>query len=203
MKLPHPHLHLHWRHIGMRIIKTVVAVYLCGLFAWFRGESAFFSMIAAMACIQNTTTETIKSSVDRMIGTLIGGVAGVITVHAMNDLGVIHLDLLRYLVVALLLIPIIEISLMVKKPGCASMACMVFMCLVVDPGDKPAIYSIQRLFETFVGAALACGINILLPYKAPQQQAERQIPAPAAKPAKNKNQRKSRKKGKRKRKGNP
>ena len=46
------------------------------------------------------------------------------------------------------------------------------MCLVVDPGDKPAVYSIQRLFETFVGAALACGINILLPYQPPKQPGE-------------------------------
>lgn len=175
-----PHLHLHWRHIGMRIVKTVVAVFLCGVFAYIRKASAFFSMIAALACIQNTTTETIKSSVDRMIGTLIGGVTGIVVVYAMNDLGVIHLDLLRYLVVALLLIPIIEISLMVKKPGCASMACMVFMCLVVDPGDKPAVYSIQRLFETFVGAALACGINILLPYKTPGQPVERPSAEPPA-----------------------
>ena len=181
------HLHLHWHHIGMRIIKTVVAVFLCGLFAYIRRESAFFSMIAALACIQNTTTETIKSSVERMVGTLIGGVMGIMVVYAMNDLGVIHLDLLRYLVVALLLIPIIEISLMVKKPGCASMACMVFMCLVVDPGDKPAVYSIQRLFETFVGAALACGINILLPYQTPRQPVE-QTPAepPAAADGENK-----------------
>ena len=164
-----PHLHLHWHHIGMRIIKTVIAVFLCGLFAYVRKASAFFSMIAALACIQNTATQTIRSSVERMVGTLIGGVTGVMVVYAMNDLHVIHLDLLRYLVIALLLIPIIEISLMVRKPGCASMACMVFMCLVVDPGDKPAVYSIQRLFETFVGAALACGINILLPYQPPKQ----------------------------------
>ena len=199
MDLPHPHLH--WRHIGMRIIKTVVAVFLCGLFAYVRKESAFFSMIAALACVQNTATETIKSSVDRMIGTLIGGVTGIVTVYAMNDLGVIHLDLLRYLVVALLLIPIIEISLLVKKPGCASMACMVFMCLVVDPGDKPAVYSIQRLFETFVGAALACGINILLPYQAPKQPAGQKSPVSAAEPAKGK--KKGTRKKKRKRKGHP
>lgn len=190
------HPHLHWRHIGMRIIKTVVAVFLCGLFAYIRKESAFFSMIAALACIQNTATETIKSSVDRMIGTLIGGVVGIITVYAMNDLGVIHLDLLRYLMVALLLIPIIEISLMVKKPGCASMACMVFMCLVVDPGDKPAVYSIQRLFETFVGAALACGINMLLPYQPPKavEKPTAGAPAPAAAPAKGKRKGKHKKK---------
>ncbi len=45
------------------------------------------------------------------------------------------------------------------------MACMVLMCLVVDPGTKPIIDSIERLFETLVGAALACGVDMLLPYQ--------------------------------------
>lgn len=159
----------HRRHIGMRIIKTVIAVFLCGLFAHFRGESAFYSMIAALACLQNTKTQTIKSSVDRMVGTLIGGLVGIVVVHGMNALGVLNLDLLRYLALSLLLIPIIEICLVLKKPDCATMACMVFMCMIVDPGNKPIIYSIERLFETFVGVVLACGINILLPYQSPAQ----------------------------------
>lgn len=157
----------HRLHIGMRIIKTVIAVFLCGLLAHFRGESALYSMFAALACLQNTKAQTIKSSVDRMMGTLIGGLVGIVVVHGMNALGLLYVDLLRYLVLSLLLIPIIEICLAVKKPDCATMACMVFMCMIVDPGDKPIIYSIERLFETFVGVALACGINMLLPYQQP------------------------------------
>lgn len=170
----------HRRHIGMRIIKTVIAVFLCGLFAHFRGESAFYSMIAALACLQNTKAQTIKSSIDRMSGTLIGGVVGIVVVHSMNALGVLHFDLLRYLALSLLLIPIIEVCLVVKKPDCASMACMVFMCMIVDPGDKPIIYSIERLFETFVGVALACGINMLLPYQPPAEAPKTEGPTAEA-----------------------
>ena len=62
--------HRHW--IGMRIIKTVVAVFLCGLLAYFREASGFYSMIAAVVCVQNTAGKTIESSVNRMVGTLIG-----------------------------------------------------------------------------------------------------------------------------------
>ena len=158
---------LHRRHIGMRIIKTVIAVFLCGLLAFIRNTSALFSMFAALFCIQKSTGQTIESSVNRMLGTLVGGVVGVLTVYAMDVLNILHIDLLRYFLMALLLIPVIELCLVIKKPDCAGMACMVVMCLVVDPGDKPAIYSIERLFETLVGVALACGIDILLPHQTP------------------------------------
>ena len=36
----------HRRRIGMRIIKTVVAVFLCGLLAFLRDKSALYSMFA-------------------------------------------------------------------------------------------------------------------------------------------------------------
>ena len=168
--------HRHW--IGMRIIKTVVAVFLCGLLAFFRDASGFYSMIAAVVCIQNSAGKTIESSVNRMIGTLIGGVVGVLVVYSLDTLGVLYMELLRYAVLSVMLIPIIKLCLAIKKPGCAAMACIVFLCVTVNHsvGDTPAIYSIDRLFETLVGVALACGIDILLPYQ-PMPQ-----PAPAEPP---------------------
>lgn len=160
-------------HIGMRIIKTVVAVFLCGVLAFLRGKSALYSMFAALFCVQRSAGKTIESSINRVLGTLVGGVVGVLTVYSMDTLNILHIDLLRYLLMSLLLIPIIELCLVIKKPDCAGMACMVVMCLVVDPGDKPAVYSIERLFETLVGVLLACGIDVLLPYQPlPQPAAE-------------------------------
>lgn len=172
----------HRRHIGMRIVKTVIAVFVCGVLAWARGESGFYSMIAAVVCVQNTAGKTIESSINRMIGTLIGGVAGVVVVYAMDALGILYLELVRYALSALLLIPIIELCLWIKKPGCAAMACIVFLCVTVNHsvGDTPAIYSIQRLFETLVGVVLACGVDILLPYHTPAQTPAAAVPSPDA-----------------------
>ncbi len=180
------------RHrIGMRIIKTVIAVFLCGLLAFLRDKSALYSMFAALFCIQKSTGKTIESSVNRVLGTLVGGVVGVLTVYSMDTLNILHIDLLRYFLLSLLLIPIIEFALFIKKPDIAGMACMVVMCLVVDPGDKPAVYSIERLFETSVGVVLACGIDVLLPHQPPAQPAaetaapqEEQEPQAAQKPQK-------------------
>lgn len=164
--------HRHW--IGMRIIKTVVAVFLCGLLAYLRDTSALYSMFAALFCVQRSTGKTIESSINRVLGTLVGGVVGVLTVYAMDTLHILHIDLLRYFLMSLLLIPVIELCLVMKRPDCAGMACVVVMCLVVDPGDKPAVYSIERLFETAVGVALACGIDMLLPHQPLPQ--ERPLP---------------------------
>ena len=160
-----PPEHRHW--IGMRIIKTVIAVFLCGLLAFFREASGFYSMIAAVVCIQNSAGKTIESSINRMAGTLIGGVAGVLVVYSLDMLGVLDMELLRYVVLSMMLIPIIKLCLAIKKPGCAAMACIVFLCVTINHsiGDTPAVYSIDRLFETLVGVALACGIDILLPYQ--------------------------------------
>lgn len=157
----------HRHMVGMRIIKTVVAVFLCGLLAFLRSASGFYSMIAAVVCIQNSAGKTIESSVNRMAGTLIGGVAGVLVVYGLDKLGVLYMELLRYAVLSVMLIPIIKLCLAIRKPGCAAMACIVFLCVTVNHsmGDTPAIYSIDRLFETLVGVALACGIDILLPYQ--------------------------------------
>ncbi len=172
--------HRHW--VGMRIIKTVVAVFLCGLLAFLRDASGFYSMIAAVVCIQNSAGKTIESSINRMIGTLIGGVVGVLVVYSLDTLGVLYIALLRYAVLSVMLIPIIKLCLAIKKPGCAAMACIVFLCVTVNHsiGDTPAIYSIDRLFETLVGVALACGIDILLPYQPMPQpvQAEGTQPEP-------------------------
>lgn len=159
----------HRRHVGMRIIKTVIAVFVCGMLAWVRQASGFYSMIAAVVCVQNTAGKTIESSVNRMTGTLIGGVVGVLMVYVMDLLGILYIEPARYAVLSLMLIPIIELCLAIKKPGSAAMACIVFLCVTVNHsiGDSPAIYSIERLFETLIGVALACGIDILLPYQAP------------------------------------
>ena len=175
--------HRHW--IGMRIIKTVVAVFLCGLLAYFRSASGFYSMIAAVVCIQNSAGKTIESSVNRMIGTLVGGIMGVLVVYSLDTLGVLYIELLRYAVPPVMLIPIIKLCLTIKKPGCAAMACIVFLCVTVNHsvGDTPAIYSIDRLFETMVGVALACAIDILLPYQSvPQPVRTEAAPAGESQP---------------------
>lgn len=68
----------HHFHIGMRIVKTVLAVFVCSILGWLRGEPAFFSMIAAVLCMQKSAEKTLTTSFNRVIGTAVGGAYGVI-----------------------------------------------------------------------------------------------------------------------------
>ena len=85
----HPLTPEHRHRVGMRIIKTVIAVFLCGLLAFLRDKSALYSMFAALFCVQNSAGKTIESSISRALGTLIGGVVGVLTVYSMDTLNIL------------------------------------------------------------------------------------------------------------------
>ena len=73
----------HHFHIGMRIIKTVIAVFICGLLGWLRDETSFFSMIAAVLCMQKSAEKTFTTSFNRIMGTALGIVVALVVNLAM------------------------------------------------------------------------------------------------------------------------
>lgn len=167
--------------VGMRMVKTVIAVFICGIFGHVRGEPAFYSMIAAVICMQNSTDKTITSSVNRAIGTLVGGVYGIIVLYGLALFQAEDLDLLRYTLVSLAIIPLIRTALLLKRPSSASLSCVVFLCVTVNHNtdSSPALFALQRMVDTLAGVAVTCVIDLLLPYR-PQAEEE---PVPAAPPA--------------------
>ena len=142
---------------------------------WSGGSGQSVTQIHVSGGRTRLDTQLSDGSVRHML--VVGGAAGVLMVYALSLAGVLYVELARYTLSALLLIPIIQLCLVVKKPGSAAMACIVFLCVTVNysPEDTPVLYAIERLFETLVGVALACGVDILLPYRTP--------PAPEEGPA--------------------
>ena len=57
-------------HLGQRIIKTGVAVFICLLIYWIRGFEGLVmqSTVAAIICIQPYRADSIQTSVNRVIG---------------------------------------------------------------------------------------------------------------------------------------
>ena len=63
--------------IGMRLIKTAIAVFLCFLVDFFRdGGTPFYSAIAAILCMQPELGSSLKVGKERIIATIIGGIVG-------------------------------------------------------------------------------------------------------------------------------
>ena len=147
-------------HVGMRIVKTVIAVYVCGLIGYLRGELGFFAIIAAVICMQKSTDATIKNSFNRVVGTAIGGVFGV----------ALHLHMQRFmplylLAVALLLIPIMLLTLAIKKPTMTAFTCIVFLSIVINhfTDASPYPYALDRLLDTTIGIIVTLIVNLALP----------------------------------------
>lgn len=159
-------------HVGMRMVKTVIAVFLSGLISYLLNRPAFYAIISALVCIQNSTGKTIQTSINRMIGTAIGGVTGIVVVYLLDALNLLQYELLRYAIVALMLIPIISLTLAIHRPTISSFTCVVFLCVIISPSAAgiPALYSAKRLLETLIGVVIACLVDLALPGHAPTQE---------------------------------
>ena len=172
------HYHI---HVGMRIIKTVIAVFICGLIGWLRARDGldFFSLIAAVICLQKSTEATIKNSFNRFAGTAIGGVFGVAVLFMETKLHTQQFMPLYLLILALLLIPIILVTLAIHKPSVSSFTCIVFLGVTVYhvSDSNPYTYAVNRLLDTVIGVIVALIINLALPGHAPLRAAEQGAPA--------------------------
>ncbi|WP_055071808.1 FUSC family protein [Clostridium massiliamazoniense] len=151
--------------IGARNLKTAFAVFLCiVIFRVFGSESPFFACIAAVICMQDSYENSIVAGKNRMIGTCIGGIAGVLETFIL-----IKYDnpLFSAIVVSLLCIAVIYCCNIFKKPGAINIACIVLFANTVVVRDIPSYtYTITRIIETLIGIVIAVLINrYIFPYK--------------------------------------
>ena len=154
-------------HIGFRMIKTAVAVFICAILGWLRGEPAFFAMIAAVACMQNTTGKTVEIAFNQVLGTVVGAVFGLAAIYIELLAGLQQQELMPvyYLIVSVMLIPVIVVTLLIRKPSIASFSCVVFLSVAVTQigAAHPWLYALQRTFDIFLGVVVAFLINLILP----------------------------------------
>ncbi|HBR09194.1 MAG TPA: hypothetical protein DD735_09925 [Clostridiales bacterium] len=153
-------------HVGLRIIKTVIAVYICAIIGYLRGGvSIVFSMITVIICMQSTKDKSLLFAFNRIIGTIIGGALGAICLFFSQLSGVINNLPFYYLIIALMLIPLMEITLLIRKPSTTAFSCIVFLSVtVMRIGDASALeYAANRTLETLIGIVVALLVNWIIP----------------------------------------
>lgn len=107
--------------IGLRIIKTGIAVFLCYLVSIFRGEQGyvFYSQIAAIWCMQTYIKNSKKMAGIRFIGTVIGAIYGLFVIVVANSETTIiktYEDLLHALFISIIVMFIIYTTVIIKQP---------------------------------------------------------------------------------------
>ena len=148
--------------IGMRIIKSAVAVFLCFGVYLLRGQGMpFYSAIAAVLCMQPYVSNSIKVALNRTVGTLIGGVFGMVVLLFEQSCLPRDLPVLQYAVISLVIIPLIYVTLLVKKSTASYITCVVFMSITVSHGAdvNPYLFAVDRMVDTLIGIAVSLGVN--------------------------------------------
>lgn len=148
--------------IGWRTGKTVIAVFLCFFIDTLRENSVpFYASIAAILCIQKTFDDSVKIAVTREIATIIGGIFGTAVLLFESKVYCIPNDLLRYLFLSVLLIPLINFSVLIKQKQGTFLMCVVFLCITATHrnDENPFVVGISRIFDTTIGIVVALSVN--------------------------------------------
>ena len=122
-------------HLGQRIIKTGIAVFICLVIYWLRGFQGLVtqSTVAAIICIQPYRNDSIQTSLNRIIGTLLGAGWAVLfleTLVLLQKHDIRPNIILVYIMMGLGVILTLYSTVMIKKTDAASLAAIVFICIV-------------------------------------------------------------------------
>lgn len=152
----------HMPHLGQRIVKTAAAVFLCLLIYMLRDYQGLVtqSTVAAIICIQPYRSNVIRTSINRIIGTLVGVAWALLFLYAMYFLNAHSISLsmiLVYLTMAAGIIVTLYTTVVIKKTDAADLAAIVFICIVAAyPNlDAPVTLAIDRIIDTLIGIIVA------------------------------------------------
>ncbi|KEH91241.1 hypothetical protein Z965_03495 [Clostridium novyi A str. BKT29909] len=140
------------KKIGMRNLKTSIAVVLCVIIIRiFHMDSPFYACIAAVICMQTWVSDSFIVGKNRMIGTFIGAVIGLLL--ALIQPG-------NIILIGIGIVGVIYICNLLGKNKSITIGCIVFLAIMVNLTNKtPLIYSTDRLIETFIGILVSVLVN--------------------------------------------
>jgi len=153
--------------IGMRVVKTAVAVGICLLVALFTGdmESVTITSISAIVTIRATQSETVRSGIFRLLGTIIGGALGLLTVTIGLFLPYYNDGLYVVIIPLMLLLNLYLCNFLNMQDSC-SISCVVTVIvaahIIEDAAAAEALaYTLLRVKDTLVGVVVATIMNLL------------------------------------------
>lgn len=151
--------------IGMRIIKSAIAVAICYLINLLRGGRGmvFYSQLAALWCIQIYRSNTKNNAIQRTVGTCVGAVYGLIylLIYPVAIKYAARAEWAEAVAVSVFIIPVLYTTVLLKKKQAAYFSCVVFLSIVVNHiGDvNPYLFVWNRFLDTMIGIAVGITVN--------------------------------------------
>ena len=158
---------LHLPHVGQRILKTTLAVFLCLLIYALRGyegqDMPTEAAITAIICMQPYVQEAKTYALNRAVGTLIGAVCGLLLLLLLSAFPALGQNrVVLYALMAAGVLTALYSTVLVRMPTAASLAAIVFLCIVISfpEIDDPLRQAAIRILDVFIGTAVAVAVNV-------------------------------------------
>ena len=158
---------LHFPHVGQRITKTTVAVFICLIVYYLRGyrgsEMPTEACITAIMCMQPYVRDSRDYAINRFMGTMIGAVWGLLFLLLLLVFpSMASVPPLLYARMAIGVLLSLYTAVLFRKSDAASLAAVVFLCVVIAFPDieDPLHQAALRFFDVFVGMAVAIVVNV-------------------------------------------
>lgn len=151
-------------HIGLRTIKTVIAVIISLLIIEGLGTTdskMIFAMVGAMTAVGPTFMESLEASLAQIIGVVFGAICSVL-------LSALPLPDIVAIGTGIALVITLYNALQIRySPG---LPCFVLVLVCTTPDIQPFAYAVGRIWDTTIGLAIGMAINMLVfPYDNSQQ----------------------------------
>ncbi len=147
--------------LGLRAIKTAIAVFLCLLLSFiFKRTDNLFACIAAIICLQPTHHKTVNSGLERLVGTLIGGIVGYLLLLMVYKLPFKEITTLSVAPFSILLV--IYICNLIGLPASVVISCIVVLSVLTWPDgniNESFMYVVNRVLDTSMGIVVAMFVN--------------------------------------------
>lgn len=140
--------------LGNKALRTGISACLCMIAAKLLNlKYPFFVILPAVMPISSNLEYTIKASGNRLIGSSIGAVIGIL---------LSLIEPTNALLTGIGVIIIIYTCKFINWENSAAIACLIFVSIMVGiKGETVWLYSLNRLLDTFIGIAIAATVNTL------------------------------------------
>lgn len=167
-------------HIGMRTVKTTVAVMLsiiifplltlaskkipensASILSLLRfllnRDSPIFACIASIIVMQPTVEKSLKQGSSRIVGTIVGGIVGLIFTFVCTFL---PYRLLHFALIGIGIVAVITFFNVIGSPKSTSIGLVTFLIIMINiTNNTPIIYAINRIIDTAIGVVISVFIN--------------------------------------------
>ena len=155
--------------LGLRTIKTVIAIFIILLFThlFHRGQSAaMIAGISAIIAVRDSYTATLKAAKARFIGSALGGTLAVIYFF-LYTMANYNFSVRIILIPLFVLLNIVIMDGFELHPGLVGANATLLIIALTIPETDYIGYALNRVLDTFFGVAVATIMNSVFIHDAP------------------------------------